>query len=66
VWQDEERVVELKIAASLQRYQLSLMLPAGETRLEWRVEGYDVPAEVGAGEDPRELSVGVSELRLKP
>jgi hypothetical protein len=66
VWWGDEKAAELEIAASLQPYQFSVTLPAGETRLEWRVEGYDVPVEAGTGEDPRELSVGISELRLNP
>ncbi len=64
VWAGKAPVATLEVAASLQPYRLQLRLPAGETRLEWRTDGYDIPAEVGAGKDPRAVSVGVSGLRL--
>jgi hypothetical protein len=41
-------------------------LPAGETRLELRAEGYDIPRQAGVGDDPRPLSIGFASIRFRP
>lgn len=64
MWLGEEMVAAVEVGTALERYRIDLALPAGETRLAWRTEGYDVPARVGVGEDPRPISIGVSELRI--
>lgn len=61
-----ETIGTLEVSTALQPYSLTLALPAGETRLELRADGYDVPSAVGAGDDPRPLSIGCSAMRLSP
>jgi hypothetical protein len=65
VVQDGTVVATLEVGVELGPYQVPLHLPAGETRLELRADGYDVPAAVGAGTDPRPLSIGFSEVRIR-
>ncbi len=62
---DGQTVSTLEVSTALQPYSLTLALPAGETRLELRADGYDVPREVGAGDDPRAVSVGFSRMGLE-
>jgi hypothetical protein len=54
-----------EVQTALQPYSVTLSLPAGENRLELRADGYDVPTEVGAGDDTRPVSIGFSEVRLR-
>ena len=53
------------VGTALQECRLRLALPAGESRLEFHTEGYDVPAQVGMGPDPRPLSIGASRMRIQ-
>ncbi len=62
---DGQVIAELRVGTALEPYEVRGHLPAGETRLELRTEGYDVPQEVGAGPDPRAVSIGVSALRIR-
>ncbi len=62
---DGKAVMATEVGTVLQPYSVKLPLPAGETLFELRAEGYDVPAQVGAGVDTREVSIGVSEVRVR-
>jgi hypothetical protein len=63
--QNGQTIGSLEISTALQPYSFTLVLPAGETRLELRADGYDIPREVGAGDDTRAVSVGFSEMRVQ-
>jgi len=62
---DGQTVGTLEIATALQPYTVTLALPAGAARLELRADGYDVPRDVGAGDDTRPVSVGCSAMRVR-
>ena len=65
VWEGKP-VASCTIGTALQRCRFSVDLPAGETRLELRAEGYDIPREAGVGDDPRPISIGFSTIRFRP
>jgi hypothetical protein len=65
ILRDGTAVASLEVGTAPQLYQVQMPLPAGETRLQLRAEGYDVPRDVGAGDDPRSVSIAFSDLRIR-
>jgi len=63
---DGKTVASCTVGTALQRCRLQVDLPAGETRLELRAEGYDIPRQAGVGDDPRPLSIGFASIRFRP
>ncbi len=65
IWEGKP-IASCSIGMTFQRCRFGVDLPAGETRLELRSEGYDIPREAGVGDDPRPLSIGFSVVRFRP
>ncbi len=65
IFWEGQTVASWEVGTDLQPYSFSLQLPAGESRLELRTDGYDSPIDLGLSGDTRKVSVGFSELRMK-